>query len=197
MATLTQTVSSLCSKPLENNNPVNNPRKTLTLYTLLALVVVVAGGYWASQLRSPSVTDIGAGANTIILFDLPTSTGEKWSTQLIHDKVVLINFWATWCAPCRTEIPLLIALQARHAREIQVVGIAVDDAESVRRFEDEVGLNYVSLIGPIEGPELMQRYGSAGRLPFTLVFDQTGVLRYRKTGELQGDELSGWLKHLL
>ena len=173
------------------------PRKALALYTLLALVVVVTGGYWASQLRSPSVTDITAGTNTIISFDLPTSTGEKWSTQLIHDKVVLINFWATWCAPCRTEIPLLIAIQTHHAREIQVVGIAVDDAESVRRFEDEVGLNYVSLVGLTEGPELMRRYGSPGQLPFTLVFDRTGVLRYRKTGELQADELSDWLKDLL
>ena len=169
----------------------------MALYTLLALVIVVAGGYWASQLRSPSVTDIGTNANTIISFDLPTSTGEKWSTQLIHDKVVLINFWATWCAPCRTEIPLLIAMQARHARAIQIVGIAVDDAESVRRFEDEVGLNYVSLIGLTEGPELMRRYDSAGQLPFTLVFDRNGVLRYRKTGELRGDELSRWLQHLL
>ena len=176
---------------------MDNPKITLALYTLLVLVVVIAGGYWASQLRSPSVIDIGAGANTIISFDLPTSMGEKWSTQLIHDKLVLINFWAPWCAPCRTEIPLLIAMQARHTREIQGVGIAVDDAESVRRFEDEVGLNYVSLVGLTEGPELMQRYGSAGQLPFTLLFDRTGVLRHRKTGELQWDELSGWLKHLL
>ena len=176
---------------------MDNPKKTLAFVTLLTLVVVVAGGYWASQLRSPSVTDVSAGANTIISFDLPTSMGEKWSTQLIHDKVVLINFWATWCAPCRTEIPLLIAMQASHAREIQVVGIAVDDAESVRRFEDERGLNYVSLIALTEGPELMRRYGSGGQLPFTLVFDRTGVLRYQKTGELQVDELSGWLKHLL
>ena len=176
---------------------MDNPRKTLAVYTLLALVVVVAGGYWASQLRTPSVTDISAEANTIISFDLPTSTGEEWSTRVIHNKVVLVNFWATWCAPCRTEIPLLIAMQARHGHEIQVVGIAVDDAESVRRFEDEVGLNYVSLIGLTAGPELMQHYGSAGQLPFTLVFDQTGVLRYRKTGELQATELADWLTHLL
>jgi thiol-disulfide isomerase/thioredoxin len=174
---------------------VDNPRKILVVYTLLALVV--AGGYWASQLRSPSVTEISDKADTMISFDLPTSTGEKWSTQVVHNKVVLINFWATWCAPCRTEIPLLIAMQARHAHEIQVVGIAVDDAESVRRFEDEVGLNYVSLIGPSEGPELMQRYGSTGQLPFTLVFDRTGVLRHRKTGELQAAELSDWLTRLL
>jgi len=180
---------------------VDNPRKSLVVYTLLvlavAVAVAVAGGYWVSQLRSPTVSDLGAGADTIIPFVLPTSTGEEWSTRVIHNKVVLFNFWATWCAPCRTEIPVLIAMQARYGQKIQVVGIAVDDAESVRRFEDEVGLNYVSLIGPTAGPELMQRYGSAGQLPFTLVFDRTGVLRYRKTGELQTTELADWLAHLL
>ena len=88
-------------------------------------------------------------------------------------------------------------MQARHTREFRVVGIAVDDAESVRRFEDERGLNYVSLIGLTEGPKLMRQYGSSGQLPFTLVFDRTGVLRYSKTGELQADELSSWLKQLL
>ena len=115
---------------------MDNPRKSLVVYTLLALVVAAAGGYWVSQLRSPTVSDLGAGADTIIPFVLPTSTGEEWSTRVIDNKVVLINFWATWCAPCRTEIPLLIAMQARPGHEIQVVGIAVDDAESVRRSAD-------------------------------------------------------------
>ena len=130
-------------------------------------------------------------------FEGEMANGGKASLADFNGKFLILNFWATWCAPCRTEIPLLIAMQARHAHDIQIVGIAVDDAESVRRFEDEVGLNYVSLIGLTEGPELMQRYGSAGQLPFTLVFDQTGVLRYRKTGELQAAELSDWLTRLL
>ena len=130
-------------------------------------------------------------------FTLQTPHGNYVSLSNFKGKAVLLNFWATWCAPCRTEIPVLIAMQARYGQKIQVVGIAVDDAESVRRFEDEVGLNYVSLIGPTAGPELMQRYGSAGQLPFTLVFDRTGVLRYRKTGELQTTELADWLAHLL
>ncbi|MCK5920516.1 MAG: TlpA family protein disulfide reductase, partial [Methylococcales bacterium] len=114
-ATLTRTASSPCSRLLESDILVDNPRKSLVVYTLLVLAVAAAGGYWASQLRSPSVTDISAGADTIISFDLLTSTGQEWSTRVIDNKVVLINFWATWCAPCRTEIPLLIAMQARHA----------------------------------------------------------------------------------
>jgi len=96
------------------------------VYTLLALAVVVAGGYWAGQLRSPSVTDISDRADTMISFDLPTSTGEKWSTQVVRNKVVLINFWATWCGPCKAIAPVIDEIAGEYNGKVKVGKVDVD-----------------------------------------------------------------------
>lgn len=170
--------------------------RTTLVYTLLA-VLALGGGYWVSHLLPSPAVATDSAEDTLIPFELPTSTGDKWSTLAVTNKVVLVNFWATWCAPCRTEIPLLMAAQARHAGVLQVVGIAIDSPEPVRRFEDETGLNYVSLISESAGYELMRRYGNPGNLPFTLVFDRDGMLKYRKTGQFKPSELAGWLSLLL
>ena len=78
-----------------------------------------------------------------------------------------------------------------------IIGIAIDQREPVRRFEDEVGLNYLSLIGETQGIELMQRYGASNALPLTLVFDRAGTLRHRILGSIQPTELERALEQLL
>ena len=78
-----------------------------------------------------------------------------------------------------------------------IIGIAIDQSEHVRRFEDEVGLNYLSLIGETQGIELMQRYGASSALPLTLVFDRAGELRHRILGSIRPEELERDLEQLL
>lgn len=134
--------------------------------------------------------------NTLTPFSLPTSSGESFSSDQLAGQNILINFWATWCAPCRREIPLLMATQALHRESLAIVGIAVDELESVLRFEDEVGMNYVSLVGRNEALSLMSRYGNSGQLPFTLVFDRAGRLRFTKAGELHSKDIELWLSEL-
>ena len=130
-------------------------------------------------------------------FQLPTSHGSIWSSTAIENQVVILNFWAPWCLPCRTEIPYLIEIQMRNNPSLVIIGVAVDQREPVRRFEDEVGLNYLSLIGETQGIELMQRYGASGALPLTLVFDRTGELRHRILGSARPEELEPALENLL
>ena len=134
--------------------------------------------------------------NTLTPFSLPTSSGESFSSDQLAGQNILINFWATWCAPCRREIPLLMATQALHRESLAIVGIAVDELEPVIRFEDEVGINYVSLVSKNEALTLMARYGNSGQLPFTLVFDRAGRLRYTKTGEIRNQDIASWLSEL-
>ena len=131
------------------------------------------------------------------IISIRTSDGEVFSSEDLSARMVIINFWATWCEPCRTEIPLLIGLHALHAPQVAVIGIAIDNPESVRIFEDEIGLDYVSLVGETEGMSLMAQFGNPGHLPFTLVFDQTGKLRHQKTGEISGKDIDLWVRELL
>jgi len=130
-------------------------------------------------------------------FELPTSRGSTWSSTAIENQVVILNFWAPWCLPCRTEIPYLIEIQMRDNPVLVIIGIAMDQREPVRRFEDEVGLNYLSLIGETQGIELMQRYDASGALPLTLVFDRAGEMRYRILGSIRPTELERALEQLL
>ena len=78
-----------------------------------------------------------------------------------------------------------------------IIGIAIDQREPVRRFEDEVGLNYLSLIGETQGIELMGRYHASSALPLTLVFDRAGKLRHRILGSIRPKELERTLEQML
>ncbi|HEV2112355.1 MAG TPA: TlpA disulfide reductase family protein [Gammaproteobacteria bacterium] len=107
-------------------------------------------------------------------------------------KAVLLNFWATWCAPCRQEIPLLVRLQAQYAAEgLQVVGIATDetDEKSVQAFLKRMVVNYPMLMGTDEVGNMVSGFGGTLiGLPYTLVLDRSGKVLTIHAGELQADE---------
>ncbi|HCX88839.1 MAG TPA: hypothetical protein DG761_12535 [Gammaproteobacteria bacterium] len=160
-------------------------------------VVAAVIGFFAAGLFVSKTDPVPQTLKTLAPFSLPTSSGGTFSSEQLAGRTVLINFWATWCEPCRKEIPLLMAAQSLNRGSLAVVGIAVDELDPVRRFEDEVGLDYTSLVGKTEALALMQRYGNPGQLPFTLVFDRQGRLRYTKTGEVRSQDLDRWLADLL
>ena len=154
-------------------------------------------GFFAAGIFVSKTEPESQALKTLAPFSLPTTGGDPFSSDQLSGQTVLVNFWATWCEPCRKEIPLLVAAQALHRGSLKVIGIAVDELGPVRRFEDEVGLNYTSLVGKTEALALMARYGNSGQLPFTLIFDRKGRLRYTKTGEIRSPDLNQWLADLL
>lgn len=111
-------------------------------------------------------------------------------------KVVLLNFWATWCAPCRLEMPRFMAWQQQYGREgLQVVGISMDDDDSpVRPFVQKLAVNYPILMGDAA---LGERYGGILGLPVTFLMDRKGVIRARFEGETDLSQMEGQVRHLL
>lgn len=114
-------------------------------------------------------------------------------------KVVVLNFWATWCPPCRRELPTFKALQAEYGeRGVQFVGISLDRGELVKDYARIEALNYPQLVGPSKALELGQLLGNRmGALPFTVVVDRDGQITERVFGEWSREEAETALKKLL
>lgn len=165
----------------------------------IALIVVfIAGvaGYFVTatpeapatsmpQPEAPSAPDENQ-AETTIQFALHDIDGNLRELSEWHGKARLINFWATWCAPCRREIPLLKQTQADHAADnIQIIGIAVDFPEEVQAYAEEAQFNYPILVGQEDAMAAAEDAGVPFiGLPFTMIVAPTGELLNSHVGEI-------------
>jgi thiol-disulfide isomerase/thioredoxin len=119
-------------------------------------------------------------------FSLNDLSGKSTSIAAWSGKSLVINFWATWCAPCRREIPLLKSVAADWAgRDLKVVGIAVDYADKVRQFAGQLKIDYPVLIGEQDALEVAAKFGmDSPALPFTVFTDRRGEVVALFVGEL-------------
>ena len=130
-------------------------------------------------------------------FSYPDLNGRHRHSDEFDDKVVVLNFWATWCTPCRKETPEFVALQETFAGDVQFIGIAIDDEEPVREFADTFEMNYPVLLGDIEAVSLSRRLGNRYEgLPFTVVAAPGGKVVLRHAGSLERDKLEKILRDL-
>lgn len=113
----------------------------------------------------------------------------KSRVSIQQGKITMVDFWATWCAPCRREIPLLKALRRERATDgVEVVGIAVDFRDAVQRYAREMGIDYPVLVGEQDGLEAIAAFGMDTVFPFTVFADARGRVVTLKIGELHADE---------
>lgn len=126
---------------------------------------------------------------------LPDSTGAPRSLASWKGQPLIINFWATWCGPCREEIPLLNALRReRAADKLEIIGIAIDEQPAVLKFAKEIGIEYPVLMGEQEGYEAAERFGVASLvLPFSVFVDAQGRIVTLKVGELHPEQAAAIL----
>lgn len=120
---------------------------------------------------------------------LPDLAGTPRSLRSFGAHPLIINFWATWCAPCRREIPLLQALRTRYrADKLEIVGIAVDFRASVQQYLTHTPIDYPLLVGEQEGLKAAEQFGMEMVLPFSVFADSKGHVVAVKIGELHADE---------
>ncbi|NDV11425.1 TlpA family protein disulfide reductase [Crenobacter sp. HX-7-9] len=132
-----------------------------------------------------------AQASALTATPFATLAGKTQTLADYRGRVVVVNFWASWCAPCREEMPLLERLRNRwQAKGGEVVGIALEDARSAAAMARSLGVRYPILVGNADTLALMRSLGNqAGGLPFTVVLDREGRVVARLTGKLSEQNL--------
>jgi peroxiredoxin len=182
--------------------------RTLAGYLLTSTVAAIAGFsiYQATNLppRDAPVTAAFTAPDMLVgtqrpEFSLPNLRGELTSISRWDGKVVLLNFWATWCPPCRKEMPGFVELQEQYdERGFQAVGIAIDRPEAVARFTKDLNAKYPQLVGPEAGLEVTDQYGNHfGALPYSVLLDREGTIQFVRAGELSKQALERKLLELL
>ena len=144
-----------------------------------ALLALAAGLYFGLEGSRDS-------AAPLMGLTLPDIDGKDQRLDQWKGKVLVVNFWATWCEPCRKEMPEFVKAQAQlGGKGLQFVGIAIDQPDKIRQFARELNLNYPSLVGGYGALELSKGLGNqVMALPFTVIVNRDGEIAYTQMGPL-------------
>ena len=163
------------------------------------LIGAVAAGAAAAGLgvawwRQRAGDDFGPPPERLWSLGFEMPQGGTLSMASLKGKPLLLNFWATWCAPCIEEMPMLDGFYRQHvANGFQVVGLAIDMPTSVRKFLQRTPVTFPIGLAGMEGTELTRALGNqAGGLPFTVVLDADGNIRQRRMGRVSEADLKAW-----
>jgi len=169
--------------------------KSNTIVVFIATLALIAG------IATKGLVNLQNQMETTPLedFSLKDLKGEVHSISEWQGQVRIINFWATWCPPCRKEIPDLMALQQDYQnRGVTVIGIAIDDPEAVTEFLSTTQITYPLLIATDEGINLSRQLGNTiSAVPFTVIIDAQGIMKYKHQGELNKLDIESIIEPLL
>ncbi len=148
--------------------------------------------------ESPTSTS-GAALTRLMTKDYADLQGRPLSLKQWSGKVLVVNFWATWCPPCREEMPGFSRLQKKYADNgVQFVGIGVDDADKIVQFQKEFPVDYPLAVAELDAMSLTAELGNSTEgLPFTVFIDRTGHLRLAKVGRMSEPEVERQLAEML
>lgn len=155
--------------------------RNLNFFYLFLFVALLCGGIASAQQTNELVIRFVRNPDPAPDFALKSLDGKPLSLADAHGKVVLLNFWATWCGPCRLEVPELVDLQNRYKDRLQIIGLNVDDddAEEIQKYVDANGINYPVAIAP---SDLRNQYGGIPALPTSFILDTEGRVVQKHVG---------------
>jgi thiol-disulfide isomerase/thioredoxin len=175
------------------------------LFVGVAIFALVAGIFLRAQFtdsnQSPPLTEETkkTGAEAIFAASLPDISGESQAISQWRGNVLIVNFWATWCAPCQEEIPEFIEMQETYGDQgLLFIGIAIDREEMVVAFSEDFGINYPVLIEAPGASSLLEATGNPqAALPYTLVINRDGEIVETYLGRVHQEKLEKVFKPLL
>jgi thiol-disulfide isomerase/thioredoxin len=175
---------------------VPSPAKTVSAIAIVAVAIAAVWGGIA--LRQSGRSEANASVRKLFALNLPDPAGRSQRLSQWQGKILVINFWATWCEPCREEIPGLQRIRDKYvAKNVEVVGIAVDSADKVREYAKSMKVSYPLLVGGLESIELVRDFGNkAGGLPFTVVLDASPGIALSHLGLIKEQDLDQKLTEL-
>lgn len=157
---------------------------------LLGLAAGLGAAWWRHAER-------GATASTAALFQasFPDITGKEQALAQWKGRLLVVNFWATWCPPCVKEMPdLQTVAQEYRDRGVAVVGLAIDNPKAVAAFREQHGITLPLLVAGAGGSELGRLLGNqAGALPYTILIDRKGRIVQSRMGQVDAAQLRLWL----
>jgi thiol-disulfide isomerase/thioredoxin len=159
----------------------------ITAVSLLALLAGVVSSQWISKAGLASDPSIKAFfANSWQTPDGKPANSDNW-----RNKVLIVNFWASWCPPCVEEMPALSKIAQEYAdKNVLIVGIGIDSPSNIRDFLEKTPVSYPIVIGGLEGSNLSKQMGNTqGALPYTVIINPQGKSIYTKLGKINEDEL--------
>lgn len=165
-------------------------KKNAILFSGVAILFAVFGIFFANQRLSP-VPAQSSAVGTFLSQTMKDADGQEQHLDQWKDRTLIVNFWATWCAPCVDEMPELSALQQEiAAQNIQILGIGIDSASNIADFARKYRISYPLYVGGINGSELSRALGNqGGGLPFTVIIGRDGQVKKAYLGRLKMEEL--------
>jgi len=166
------------------------------LYATVAVAAVAGGtGLWWMERPVPRTGPVTISSAALYAAAFTDSSGRAQTLGQFQGRVVVLNFWATWCAPCREEMPAFARLHRRWKdRQVAFVGISNEAVERVAGFAGELGIDYPLWTGGAQADELARRLGNTmGVLPFTVLLDASGRVIEAKVGPYSEAELEAEL----
>ncbi len=165
-------------------------KRNTFLVGAIALLFAGIGMYFGSQHHTPAAPE-SAAVSSLFAQEMADADGKMHKLSQWQGKTLIVNFWATWCAPCVEEMPELTALQTELApKNIQILGVGIDSPSNIREFGAKYKITYPLYIAGMTGTELSRQFGNqTGGLPFTVIIGPKGDIKKTYLGRLKMDQL--------
>lgn len=161
------------------------------------LLVTIGAILCCGACKARKSVNPGAGNHPVApAFSLTDINGKPLNLADFKGKVILLDFWATWCAPCKVEIPHFIEMQKKYGPQgLQIVGLSMDDdAKPVREFVQKIGINYPVAVA---NEDIAEQYGGVLGLPVAFIIDQNGTIITKHVGETKAEDFEKDVETLL